>query len=78
MRTALRAYAKMIDTLERSSQPCLLLSYDKCLQRPVEAVDAIAEFLGVERPDTTAAVAFIRRDPTDYLRRSRLRRRRRG
>ena len=71
MRSALKVYTRMIDLLDMSDQPCLLLSYDKCLQQPAETVRAIADFLGLDAVEPSEAIRFIRHNPDDYLQRSR-------
>lgn len=67
MHNSLGAYGRMVDHVETTSQPCLLLSYEKCLYRPDVAVDAMAEFLGLVSDGRDTAVSFIQRDPPDYL-----------
>lgn len=66
---ATRSYAKALKRLGESRCPALLLSYEKCLTAPDEAVRRIAEFSGVSlAPEMAArATAAIRNGDARYF-----------
>jgi hypothetical protein len=67
-------YHALLRALERVRVPMLLLSYEKCVQFPVETVQEIASFAGIEINDETAkeAAALIENGNPRYVRAARL------
>jgi hypothetical protein len=67
-------YEALLRALERVRVPMLLLSYEKCVQFPVETVREIASFAGVEITDEVAneAAALIENGNPHYVRAARL------
>lgn len=66
---ATRSYDKALRRLSESQCPALLLSYEKCLAAPDEAVQRIGEFCGVSlsAAGVAAATAAIRNGDPRYL-----------
>jgi hypothetical protein len=67
-------YQALLGALERVRVPMLLLSYEKCVQFPVETVKEIASFAGIEINDEIAkdAAALIENGNPGYVRAARL------
>ncbi|HWL73062.1 MAG TPA: sulfotransferase, partial [Burkholderiaceae bacterium] len=67
-------YQALLGALERVRVPMLLLSYEKCIQFPVETVKEIASFAGIEITDEIAkeAAALIENGNPGYVRAARL------
>jgi hypothetical protein len=70
----LNDYQALLRALERVRAPMLLLSYEKCVQFPVETVREIASFAGIEITDEIAkdAAALIENGNPRYVRAARL------
>jgi hypothetical protein len=67
-------YQALLGALERVRIPMLLLSYEKCVQFPVETVREIASFAGIEITEEIAreAAALIENGNPGYVRAARL------
>lgn len=67
-------YEALLGALERVRVPMLLLSYEKCVQFPVETVKEIASFAGIEITDQVVneAAALVENGNPRYVRAARL------
>jgi hypothetical protein len=73
MRYTLNQYAKLIDFLEKTTAPCMLVSYDKVLINRRRFVRCLASFLNIENEQSIrAAIEFIKPDSERYLDSSRI------
>jgi hypothetical protein len=68
-------YLALVRAITRVSVPCLLVSYEKSLQFPVNAVDEIAKFCGLDptREQIATAVSMIDNGNSSYVQAARLR-----
>ncbi len=70
LRQALQDYIKIIDIIENSKQPCMLVSSEKALQNKTSFVDALID-MNKDIKDLSAnrqkALDFISPDPQAYL-----------
>jgi len=74
LRRALEDYGKIVDFLERTRSPVMLVSSDKVVRFKQEFVQQLVEFTGL-KPDAQqrdAALQFISPDPLDYLDKTRI------
>ena len=61
-------YRKLVDFIKNCDHPCLLLSYEKCLNNQELTIRKIAEFAGITNPEKIkAAIDFVEPDPAKYL-----------
>lgn len=68
MRQSLNQYAKLIDFIDESAAPCMLVSYDKALAHRQAFVENLARFVGMEDPPSVhAAIECVRADSPKYL-----------
>ena len=65
LEASIRNQAKIIKFAGTTQCPVLLLSYEKCIQRPRLTVETIAAFAGIE--PTEEAVSFIQPDAPGYV-----------
>ena len=62
---SIRNQGRIVRFATHTESPVLLLSYEKCVQRPGLTVSTIATFAGIDPTDE--AVTFIQPDPPGYL-----------
>lgn len=69
MENALKQYKKIIDFAASCRRPILMCSVEKIRMYPTGFVEAISNFVGLERDNQSieAAVAFINNEPAQYL-----------
>ena len=74
LRRALEDYGKIVDFLERTRSPAMLVSSDKVVRFKQEFVQQLVDFTGLkpEAQQREAALQFISPDPVDYLDKTRI------
>ncbi|MFM2091611.1 MAG: hypothetical protein RLZZ127_2100 [Planctomycetota bacterium] len=74
MRAAWRDYGRILDHLEGSEIPTLVISAEKAIEYRQQSVDAISAFAGLDPTPAQrrSAIQFITPEPKDYLERARV------
>jgi hypothetical protein len=67
-------YKDLVDTIERASAPCLLISYEKSVQFPLQTAQKIAWFCGLDVSDEQVreAAEVVENGTPGYLKSARL------
>lgn len=73
MRDAARQFNLILDFVGQVKEPILLVSYEKAMDDPQHFVHALNNFVGLNgRSPIDDAIAFIKRNPENYLKMSRI------